>query len=66
MFIVYLDDIESEHAEHNKRIWKVFTRLRAHNLKLQPIKCEFLRREIIYLGHKLTEKWVLPPDERQY
>jgi len=37
---------------------------RTHNLKLQPIKCEFLRKEVIYLGHKLTEKGV-QLDERK-
>jgi hypothetical protein len=29
-------------------------------LKLQPDKCEFLRREDSYLGHVISEKGVLP------
>jgi len=65
--LVYLDDIiilSTNLPEHDKRIREVFTRLRTHNLKLQPIKCEFLRKEVIYLGHKLTEKGV-QPDERK-
>ncbi|KAL4103252.1 hypothetical protein QTP88_018629 [Uroleucon formosanum] len=65
--LVYLDDIivfSTDLSEHDKRIREVFSRLRTHNLKLQPIKCEFLRKEVIYLGHKLTEKGV-QPDERK-
>jgi len=26
-----------------------------HKLKLQPDKCEFLRKEVNYLGHQITE-----------
>ncbi|KAL4127078.1 hypothetical protein QTP88_011276 [Uroleucon formosanum] len=65
--LVYLDDIivfSTDLSEHDIRIREVFSRLRTHNLKLQPIKCEFLRKEVIYLGHKLTEKGV-QPDERK-
>ncbi|KAL4085061.1 hypothetical protein QTP88_027899 [Uroleucon formosanum] len=65
--LVYLDDIivfSTDLSEHDKRIREVFSRLRTHNLKLKPIKCEFLRKEVIYLGHKLTEKGV-QPDERK-
>jgi len=32
--------------EHNKRLIQILNRLRGHNLKLQPNKCEFLRKEI--------------------
>ena len=31
-------------------------RLREANLKLQPDKCEFLRKEVIYLGHLLSSE----------
>lgn len=40
--------------EHNKQLIEV-KRLRENNLKLQPDKCEFLRKEVIYLGHIITE-----------
>jgi len=43
--LVFLDDIViygSNLKEHNKRLVKVFSRLREHNLKLQPDKCELL------------------------
>ena len=46
--------------EHNKRLTEVLKRLRESNLKLQPDKCEFLRKEVIYLGHIITENGILP------
>jgi len=60
---VYLDDIviyARSLEEHENRLRKVLTVLRANTLKLQTEKCQFLKREIIYLGHKCSEKGVLP------
>ena len=57
--LVYLDDIfvYGETLQiHNDKLREVFARLRMHNLKLQPDKCEFLRKEVTYLGHKLTTR----------
>lgn len=65
--LVYLDDIiifSVDIQEHSKRLREIFNRLRTHNLKLQPAKCEFLRKEVIYLGHKISELGV-QPDERK-
>jgi hypothetical protein len=42
----------------------VFARLRIHNLKLQPDKCEFLRKEVTYLGHRLTTEGLLPDPDK--
>lgn len=47
-------------AEHDRKLREVFGRIRKFNLKLQPDKCEFLRKEVGYLGHIITEKGVLP------
>ena len=61
--LVYLDDIVVYGAsleEHNKRLEKILQRLRGSNLKLQPEKCEFLRKEVIYLGHIISENGILP------
>jgi hypothetical protein len=44
-------------------IQDVFRRLKK-NLKLQPDKCEFLRKEVTYLGHKISESGV-EPDNRK-
>jgi len=35
-----------------------------HNLKLQPDKCEFLRKEVTYLGHKITASGLCPDPEK--
>jgi len=61
--LVYLDDIVIYGAsleDHNKRLEEVLQRLRENNLKLQPDKCEFLRKETIYLGHIISENGISP------
>lgn len=64
---VYLDDIivyASSLDEHQQKLKLVFDRLRNNNLKLQPDKCEFLRKEIMYLGHVISDSNVQPnPDK---
>ena len=42
------------------KVRDVFRRLRKYNLKLQPDKCEFLRKEVTFLGHKISEHRVEP------
>ena len=61
--LVYLDDIVvygPSLKEHNKHLIEIMRRLRKNNLKLQPDKCEFLRKEVIYLGHIITENGITP------
>ncbi|KAK9732067.1 RNase H-like domain found in reverse transcriptase [Popillia japonica] len=51
---VYLDDLivfGNSLGNHNQNLIKVLDRLRQVNLKLNPVKCEFLKKEILYLGH---------------
>ena len=65
--LVYLDDIivfGETLQVHNDKLRDVFARLRMHNLKLQPDKCEFLRKEVTYLGHKLTTEGLLPDSDK--
>jgi hypothetical protein len=60
---VFLDDVviyARSLAEHDVKLREVFARLRKYNLKLQPDKCEFLRKEVNYLGHVITENGVRP------
>jgi hypothetical protein len=64
---VYLDDIviyAKSLADHNTRVTEVLERLRTHKLKLQPGKCEFLRKEVNYLGHQITETGVRPDPQK--
>lgn len=47
-----------------ERLELVFTRLRAHGLKLAPKKCHFLRRSVKFLGHVIDETGVaIDPDK---
>ncbi len=63
----YLDDIiifAPTLQEHSKKLREVVDRLRTHNLKLQPAKCGFLRKEILYLDHIITKDGVKPNPEK--
>lgn len=60
---VYLDDIViygSNLKQHNRKLQEVFDRLREFNLKLQLEKCSFLRKEVHYLGHVITQDGIKP------
>ena len=64
---VFLDDIviyANSLEDHDRKLRDVFRRLRKNNLKLQPGKCEFLRTEVTFLGHKISERGV-EPDTRK-
>lgn len=64
---VYLDDVvvyASSLQDHKDKLTSVFNQLRAANLKLQPDKCEFLRQEVVYLGHIISKDGLRPnPDK---
>ena len=60
---VYLDDIIvlGESFEHHLDMLKeVFSRLRAANLRVRvnPEKCVFARKSLVYLGHVVTEEGI--------
>lgn len=60
---VYLDDIviySSSLREHLIKYQKLCARLRDANLKLQPEKCNLLRKEVVYLGHIISADGVKP------
>ena len=43
---------------HDRKLRDVFRRLRKYNLILQPDKCEFLMKEVTFLGHTISEHGV--------
>ncbi len=56
--LVYLDDTvvyRTSLQKHNARLIEIFNKLRQHKLKLHPEKCEFLRKEVIYLKHVIIK-----------
>ncbi|XP_076285579.1 uncharacterized protein LOC143211634 [Lasioglossum baleicum] len=60
---IYLDDVvvhASSLHEHNIKVRKLLNRLREHGLTLQTNKCEFLRKEVAYLGHIISRQGVRP------
>ncbi|XP_048515544.1 uncharacterized protein LOC125502056 [Athalia rosae] len=64
---VYLDDIviyASSLHEHTRKFNLLIDRLRSANLKLQPDKCEFLRKEVNYLGHIISEEGLKPDPKK--
>lgn len=64
---VYLDDIiiyAKDLTDHSQKLRDIFDRLRRYNLKLQPLKCEFLRKEVTYLGHLITDEGVKPDPQK--
>ncbi|KAG7301395.1 hypothetical protein JYU34_014336 [Plutella xylostella] len=60
---IYLDDLivfGRNLQDHNRNLMDVFIRLRQINLKLNPRKCEFLKKELLYLGHLVTSEGIKP------
>ena len=65
--VTYLDDIiifsktEEEHLEHLRII---FQRLKEAGLKLKRAKCEFMKKQIQYLGHLISFNGIQPLPEK--
>ena len=59
--LVYLDDIySSTQEEHIKCLQAVLKCFRLHRLKVKPLKCEFFKEKIEYLGHSVSSKGAWP------
>jgi hypothetical protein len=58
--IIYAKDL----LEHTQKLSEIFQRLWQYQLKLQPLKCEFLRKEVTYLGYKITDEGVKPDPQK--
>ena len=57
-YIIYLDDINSLHCNPKGALGDAtsgFTKLRGVGLKAKPEKCNFFKREIVYLGHVVSQ-----------
>lgn len=62
---LYMDDLvvigcSKTHMMDN--LEDVFKVCRKYNLKLHPEKCSFFSHEVTFLGHKCTDKGILPDD----
>ena len=61
--LIYLDDLivfSRTAEEHLHHLCVVFNRLQEYNLKLKPLKCNLLRKEINYLAHKVSKAGIRP------
>lgn len=60
---LYIDDIivvGCSEKHHLNNLKTVFQTLRKFNLKINPYKCKFFRKEVVFLGHRCTENGILP------
>ncbi|CAB0041037.1 unnamed protein product [Trichogramma brassicae] len=60
---IYMDDIvvyATSLEEHKEKMNKLFGRLKTAGLRVRPDKCFFLRKEVGYLGHIISEEGVRP------
>lgn len=64
---IYIDDIViigCSLKHHLSNLESVFERMRKYNLELNLSKCKFLKTEVTYLGHKITDQGILPDDSK--
>jgi len=60
---VYIDDLNvfsKTFEEHLDQLNKVFCHIQKANLKLNPKKCNFCRKELSFLGYIITEDGISP------
>lgn len=65
--LIYLDDLiifGQTMEEHNRNLIDVFERLRKVNLRLNPEKCNFFKKELIYLGHFISSEGIKPDPKK--
>lgn len=63
----YLDDVivySPDLKRHEDDLRTLFTAMRKFNLKIQPEKCAYFRKEVVYLGHHISEKGILPDESK--
>jgi len=44
--------------EHKEKLREAFRRLKKANLRINPDKCQFLKQELLYLGHRVTSQGI--------
>lgn len=65
--LVYLDDIivfSKTLDQHINKLKTIFDTLRKANLKVQLDKSEFLKKEVLYLGHTITPEGLKPNEDK--
>jgi len=50
--------IKRTQQEHKEKLREAFRRLKKANLRINPDKCQFLKQELLYLGHRVTSQGI--------
>lgn len=64
---IYMDDIiiiGFSEQNHLKNIHDIFETCRKFNLRINPLKCDFFKHEVDFLGHKCTANGLLPDQSK--
>lgn len=65
--LVYLNDVivfSPDFASHLLHLERVFQAMEKYGLKLRPDKCQLFRREVRFLGHRVSAVGVSPDPEK--
>lgn len=65
--VVFIDDIViwgKTEEEHDNAVRRTLAVLKKHDILLNMQKCKFKQKEIIFLGHQLSEQGVVPSDDK--
>ena len=64
--VAYVDDIlihtKSDLEDHLRKVQEVINRIRKHSLRLKLNKCQWAKKEIHYLGYKVSQKGIAPDE----
>lgn len=64
---VYIDDLliaSSNVDEHYHHLTLLFQRLSDHRIVVNPDKCEFGKKELIFLGHTISKEGIKPCEDK--
>ena len=64
---VYMDDVLAASrtmAEHEEHFRELFRRLADHDLVVSPVKCQFGKTQMEFLGHTITKDGIKPLPEK--
>lgn len=64
LYVVELIVFGCSLKHHNQNLITVFDRLQQYNLKLNASKCNFLKPEVIYIGHLISDKGINPDSSK--
>lgn len=63
----YIDDIlitSKNEKTHEEDVRKVLQRLSDAGLRINPDKCQYKKKKVLFLGHEVTEKGIQPDQSR--